>query len=55
MLVISEDGQEIDDLKNENDDDAGYPRSPESDTPESAFNNTNRVKNIYEKEKKKIE
>ncbi|KAK0085676.1 hypothetical protein PV325_004622 [Microctonus aethiopoides] len=42
VLVISEDGQETDDLKNENDDDAGYPRSPESDTPESAFNNTNR-------------
>lgn len=47
VLIIPEREQEELDLDNENpDDDAGYPRSPASDAPESVFISANRVNNL---------
>lgn len=45
VLIIPDRPEEnIENIENENgDEDAGYPRSPISDVPESAFSNPNRV------------
>lgn len=45
VLIIPDRPEEnIENIENENgDEDAGYPQSPSSDVPESAFSNPNRV------------
>lgn len=44
MIIPDRAEENIENIENENgDEDAGYPQSPDSDVPESAFSNPNRV------------
>lgn len=45
MIIPDRAEENIENVENENgDEDAGYPQSPDSDVPESAFSNPNRVR-----------
>lgn len=44
LIIPDREEGSVEDVENENpDEDAGYPQSPGSDVPESAFSNPNRV------------